>query len=784
MDTKDSQKTKFHKNRIFCKSFTFFLCIFLLLHLTVGCADRNLSDVNQSENPETSGMGRYVETITDLPDSLSGSINKLFRLADDSLILTDTTAPFLVSEDNGDTWLTDERPWHTQLLNEGAYVIDVAIGPDNTTAVIYQPSAVRTESDPLLPQLMLIESDGTQIPVTVSSPNDAQYLVKVFTTDCGRIFVTLFAQNNCNIYEVLKDGSSRLFLTMDEKSPDQLLLSDHLMIIYGTEYESPLIYDVASETYLEDAVLSDFIIDHTTRTSSATESNGSFYATDWYIFTASDNSIWLAGQGGLYRHTIGGSALEQIIDGNLSVLSDPSYHITGIIPLDDYEFLAVFRNRKLVHFTYDPSIPSKPSKTLKVYSVENNDTIRKAITLYLSDHPDIYIEYDIGMSADDAATREDALKKLNTKIMAGNGPDVIVMDNIPLNTYIKKGVLKDLSPVWNQINETEPLFTNIGNAMKSEDGNIYALPCEIQIPILFGDEVVISQMNDLKSIADMTESLRQENPGQDLFGFYTTEDILRLFTTVSAPSWTTDSDELNIQYLSDFLEQTKRLYIAQNENNMEDQPEIYVVGTQRDSTDARLNLKVIEYVGRYLSSFTCGILHNPNVYAELNSVNEINGFESCGWKTMNGQNDHVFIAQTIVGISSTTHNTDCAEDFLRVCLSTENQLNLRSGLPVNKTALNNTFPLIDDQTSEHLPYDSEYLADSEGNLTRFDIYPPNQEAITVLRVCIEDANTPYIENKLLEDAVCKQGIAYLQGDISLEEALDSIKKQLTIYMTE
>ena len=788
-------KSRINNEQKYHRLFLLFLCVFLLLCITSGCGKLNLSDTNQPNitanvNADDTGMGRYTETITDLPDNLSGSVSKLFKLTDGSLVLTDTNAPFLISKDSGTSWLPDERSWHTHLLNNGAYIMDIAVGSDNTAAVIYEPDISDANADNLFPKLLLIDHDGTEIPVTVDPANSEQYLNKVFITDNGRIFVTAFMQRSFNIYEVFKDGSSRLFLAMDEKSPDQLLLSDHLLILYGAEYDYPLIYDVISETYQDDAVLSDFMDSHTASMSSSAKSKKSSYNAEWYLFADSKGSLFLAGQEGLYRHIIGGNAIEQIIDGKLSVLNNPSYDIAGITLFNTHEFLALFHNRKLVRFTYDPNIPAKPSEVLKVYSLENNDTIRQAITLYLADNPNVYIKYDIGMTGDNTVTREDALKKLNTEITAGNGPDVLIMDDLPYASYIEKGLLKDLTPTISIINNKEPLFTNIPNAMKSDDGKIYALPCEIQLPVLFGDQPVISQMNNLENLADTIDALWREHPGQDLLGIYSAEDMLRLFAMVSAPSWTGKNKAINTQNISSFLEQTKRLYDAQNENFTNKQPEIYVVGTQRNSSDTLLNLKVIEYVGGYLPSFTCGILYNSHTYAEMDSINRISGFESSGWRTMNGQNNHVFIAKTLMGINSTAHNPECAEDFLQICMSIENQSNLYNGLPINRAALNDTFSSNKDSSNSNesapdtQPYDTEFLADSEGRLISIDIYQPNEDAIAMLCTCIEDADTPYIANKVLEDAVYEQGVAYLQGDISLDEAVNSIGKKLSIYMTE
>ena len=48
-------------------------------------------------------------------------------------------------------------------------------------------------------------------------------------------------------------------------------------------------------------------------------------------------------------------------------------------------------------------------------------------------------------------TESDALKTLNTEIAAGNGPDVILLDGLPVESYIEKGLLEDISDVISRI---------------------------------------------------------------------------------------------------------------------------------------------------------------------------------------------------------------------------------------------------------------------------------------------------------------------------------------------
>ena len=62
------------------------------------------------------------------------------------------------------------------------------------------------------------------------------------------------------------------------------------------------------------------------------------------------------------------------------------------------------------------------------------------------------------MSGENGLTAEDAIKALNTEIMAGNGPDVIMLDGLPIESYLAKGMLADLSENLKAVEEKEEFF--------------------------------------------------------------------------------------------------------------------------------------------------------------------------------------------------------------------------------------------------------------------------------------------------------------------------------------
>ena len=79
--------------------------------------------------------------------------------------------------------------------------------------------------------------------------------------------------------------------------------------------------------------------------------------------------------------------------------------------------------------------------------------MRRLIARFQKQNPDIYVNYQIGLSGEDGVTASDALRMLNTEILAGDGPDVLMLDGISVDTYTEKGLLMDLTTVLANIQE-------------------------------------------------------------------------------------------------------------------------------------------------------------------------------------------------------------------------------------------------------------------------------------------------------------------------------------------
>ena len=820
---------KFWKKRISC------LIAAAVVMLSAGCGNKD-SEAGKLHNTqeditgaeETGGSenarGRYVEEETDLSDLLE-QVKSMRLLPDGRLVITDSYRSLQVSEDQGITWTKQSNGWLDE-RGDGVYILDIKMAPDGTLAVIYDDSAEReaketkadssTEADSLTegdsstevnvnieteangsespggedetqeslfhldPKCVLIRPDGEVVPVFPELKEEDDYPVHFWISDSGRFFITSYGED---IYEVKQDGESELFLTV-EGNPQLVQFMGDTMILDGYDFAAPLLYDMEKKEYVEDQVLTDFIAENYP---DRQFNGGSWY--DLYLFPGEEGTIYLAGEKGLYRHVPGQEETERLIDGALSRLGSPKYGLKDMIMLEEGEFLALFSGGKLVRFSYDPDIASVPAGRLKVYSLKESYDIRVAAAAYQVQNPDVFVEYEIGMEEGGAVTREDALKKLNTRIMAGEGPDVLMLDGLPVDSYIQKGLLLELDGFLEDFGE-DKLFGNLIRASWKDKG-IYGIPAQVAFPILLGKEEYVSDMKGLGAIADGIERLRRDNPGKDLLGICSEKGIMKIFASVSAPSWKKTDGEIDRDALSDFLTQTKRIYEAQMDGISEKSIERYNSASEYSVRDYGEDWEYdisfyggmsLNYIGGYQQLLT-GLTTYPYGYFDLTSVHKAKGFEDAHLMPMEGQSSKVFVPRTLLGINAASGKKELAEDFLKLFFEKENQYAL-GGFPINRAALEELFTPEENYLGENGQYGSIGMSDEDGLEVYMDVYLPSEEELSEFYSWMESMDTPYIEEQVLERAVFEEGSKFILGQAGLEEALDAIEQRLAIYMAE
>ncbi|HCT91159.1 MAG TPA: hypothetical protein DF613_07240 [Lachnospiraceae bacterium] len=198
--------------------------------------------------------------------------------------------------------------------------------------------------------------------------------------------------------------------------------------------------------------------------------SGTIYAADTLD---GGESIYYISEKGMYYYKFGGSVVEQLIDGGLNSLGSFSVSVNSLLMLDERNLLVAKKDDNedresmagLSRFVYSADTPARPDRELKIYSLYENDWIRQVAERFQNEHADVYVRFEAALSGEDGVTSSDALKTLATEIMAGKGPDVLVLDGMPVEAYAEKGILKDLSSVLSE--NREEYFENVRNAYRN-----------------------------------------------------------------------------------------------------------------------------------------------------------------------------------------------------------------------------------------------------------------------------------------------------------------------------
>lgn len=759
-----------------------------------GGTDSAAGDETAQGEAQGTAMGRYVEKETDLGgNTLTDWNGRVFQMADGSLLLSDNSGFVLRSRDNGASWSREELPWLTKMKEDNKYIYTMAFGSDQTAAVIWTEPEEGTEDSgdgvqmKMDFQITLVKPDNTEIPVVMKLEAEDMMPNSVSFSEQGRIIVSTIGSN---LYEVTTDGSMEKFLYVDDGGPSLVRFHGNIMIMDGWGWDEPLLYDMEEKSYIEDEVLAEFVKENY----DGRECNpGDSY--ELFLVSGDDDSIYLAGQTGVYRHVLGGTVMEQVMDGSLSILGNPTCKVMDMLVADNNEFVMLFAGEKMARFVYDPNVPSRPDEKLTVWSLEDEAVVRQAISEYQKSNPAVYVEYEIGLEGN-SMTREDAIKNLNTRTMAGKGPDVFVLDNMPMDSYIEKGILLDMAPLLDGMSGEEAVFPNVVDAFR-KDGHVYTVPCEMQLPYVLGRNRDINKMTDMSTVADVMEGMRENNQGADLLRVSSPKGMMRVFSMASVPAWQTEEGTLDKEAVSDFLTQAKRMYDVQMDGLSEEAvrewkstTEVYQEymsenGEALEDADEIRTRNQETYFMAGMQQFAAGSIENIGEYNCHRSLPKSEGYEDCGSVPMKSRYGNVFWAKTLLGVNASAVDIERAQAFIKTALSTKVQTEVEHGFPVTQKAI------MDNYAAQWVLYkDNDYVSgqgsvvDADGNEVVLLIRIPDEAEVNELLEWIKSMDTAYVEDKTFEGVVYEEGEKFMLGDKSLEEAMGSIETRLGIYLAE
>lgn len=755
-----------------CKSAA--LCMALVMSLTA-CGNK-AAESGTADNATTTAatgetqMGRWVESEVDLggreiaggPTVMADGSLELFVYSQDDSTLEAGPLTRMISTDNGQTWTEDDPGWSDAVTGT---ISQVWMAPDGTACI---------------GTVTLAEENNYQLYLNMPG----QELQTIPIDQANAVLHAVFFQGDLLLFQQhydanaihremttynLQTGETKT-IPMDEDAGmgggmNPTVAGDKLLYLYYDENSMPLM-----ELNPQDGT-STQVLDNLSEAISTGAMTGD-----------AEGALYYAAPNGIYRLAPGGTLPEQIMSADGTALSVESNYPHAICRADNGDFLVTLLGDDslptVCRYHYDESLPTHAETTLNVWALQDSSTARAAVNAYKQEHPEVDVDFTVAIpdeAQDRATARSDALTQLNTELLAGDGPDLLILDGVEYETYAKKGLLADLSDVLPldalQKNLTQPFV---------EDGKVFVMPARFSVPVLIGDA---GTMDDLSDLSAMQQAVLDAAPRPN-FGEESSESYPELSESQKYALRLTSAEEF-----ADFLLPVTAQAILNGGTLNEDalRQVMTFVQSVADYYDIQ------EYTDDISSGSAQGwsgtdvitIDSTQGEYSEL-------GLARYGWFDMQtpfsvlvmarredqmdysspkmscelmlrpGLTEGVYTPGTLVGVNAGSSQLEAAKQLAATFFDTSVQGNYYSdGMTVR----------------------SDCLSEKLDSVIHSDMYPADVFHGN-LQDLLDSCTTPVVVPALLRDSFVQHADAMIQGQENVEDAVNGIKSDIALYLAE
>ena len=475
-----------------------------------------------------------------------------------------------------------------------------------------------------------------------------------------------------------------------------------------------------------------------------------------YFSVLGDGTVYAADADGFFRCDAGDTNWQKLLQGVDTGFSLSDQWCRDIVALSDGSVYAWFGSEsgdKIMIYRYDPDAVTEVTEELTLYTVEESFFLQQAAVQYHKQHPEVLIHVDAAISMTDKysgnADYQQIYQDLNTSLTSGNGPDLMVMDHLKLDTYASKDLLLNLQEILQPMEEDGSLLSNITTAYEETDGARYAVPLQFGLLLAVGRDVQPEEMSSMDAIAKAVSGKTESYMGDRTCGelveeFYPliVDDILQ-------------SRQVDRETLRPWLEDLK--IIADNCGILPARKEGRAANIWDLGSDVKLVLQETDGFNEAMMPYAVAELLNANVVSMENA----------------------FYPKMVIGINSRSEHVETAKEFLRFALSEELQsVDTYEGFPVNAKALETQAAADRSMAEAYTTYDID------GSSVEFAIKSYSEETAKQLVDLCREANLCLKEDTQIEISLTESLQAYLNGQASVEEAMDAVEGSLKMYLAE
>lgn len=736
-----------------------------------GCTDeKNKGGTNQADESSQSekgtadkmgsgAKGRYVESDIPLPEGAGDPIGILWK--EDSLVLytlpSDETSGYQSytykdqswSEPQEEAWLTDGKQ-RLNLEADGVY-----LGGDGAIYALALPN-------------------GSDIPY-------GNHILSA--SEDGRMAQDITPEE---LLKVDENGYTALFA-------DLAVLKDGTLVLGSFQKNTVDFYKEGKNTFSVDGI--PLSSDHQSMFAASEESIAvltedgkgvDFYEPDKYQkqgtlslnqdlsdvkLVPGESKVWyLASPNGIQRITENGDMVETIMDGANGLMSTPNTGLSGFITGEEDVFYGLYRSAggaQLKRYAFNSEVPAVQSSVLSIYGLEENQTVAQAVYEFQSAHPEVKVEYHTAVGSGESPT-SDHIRNLNAELLNGSGADVLILDGLPIASYVEKGILSDLSGLVKKLVENGALENLIGNAVKKE-GNVYGIPARVGVPICFGSDEEVNACQSLENLHQYVEA----HPDRRLFG-KTTHDLIGMTLFHGMYGELKEEDgSLDEQKLAQFLEDWMKVCEHTGTKSFEEANEM---------TEERWNGMDFEF---YSGGFCIGeqranLMELQGLGSTMIPYSEM---DETGWNVSGYKN--YYVPKVIAGVNAASGQQELAEEFV-AALFTESvqKADNYDGFPVLQQALAYMCEYVETEAAADMQIGSGFTDMETGEEHKIDAGYPKREKVEELTTLMGTLDTPFLSDRIITETVTTELEHCYEGTQTPEETARAICQKVDTYLAE
>lgn len=485
--------------------------------------------------------------------------------------------------------------------------------------------------------------------------------------------------------------------------------------------------------------------------------------------------IYLGDEYGIYGYNIGDAEITKVMDYISSDLS--SSYLYQSVFMDENTLFAYYYEEGpvLAKFVKVPpeEVADKTELTLGCYYLDHR--VKQKLIEFNKKSQEYRLnirDYSMYDSMDDYSQ---GLTRLNTDIVSGNVPDILLLDNqMPFESFAAKGVFADLNTFLEKDEELkkEDLLPNILTALSSEDG-LFRIAPSFAVTTFAAKTTEVGEEPGW-TMEEAMSLLASKPEGTQLLSEMTASNFLYYTVWICGEqyvNWDTGECFFDREGFIRTLEYAKNLPTEIDYSTITDD-ESYWLEMENQYRNGKTILSL-----QHLSAFRDYNYAKQGVFGEDITL--------IGFPVDEGMGAGLNFSSPMA-ISALSKNQDAAWEFVKGFFTEEYQEALDYDFPVRVDSL---------KKLEEKAWEKPYYIDEQGKKQEYDDYfyvggmeipvePMTPAETAELVDYILSLDKLCIYNETIYNIVMEEAAGYLEGEKTAEEVAKVIQSRVKIYVSE